>query len=329
VNLQDLKYLLAIAEHRHFSRAAEACNITQPTLSNQIRKLEQSLGVTLLERTSKRVTLTPVGIQILTHARAALHQTEEIESIAQGARDPLVGPLRLGVIPTLAPYLMPLILRPLRTKYPKLTLELWEDKTPALVEGLRNRQLDAALLATPADAPETTEIELFREPLLSALPPDHHLARSISLEENALADDLLVLAEGHCLASQALETCGARSIPGPIPRNAMHAGTLETLVHLVAAGYGVTLIPALAAESLGRLGIVIIPLIHKPFRTIRLASRPGFPRPQALRALEKVIREAVHFGNQGRQSGSTKSAAPPAKTPARSKRVPATSRPRA
>ncbi|KAA6465166.1 LysR family transcriptional regulator [Acidobacteria bacterium AB60] len=295
MNLQDLKYLIAIAEQQHFGRAADACNVAQPTLSNQIRKLEKSLGVTLLERTSKRVSLTHVGVQILERARAALHQTQEIESIAQSARDPLVGPLRLGVIPTLAPYLMPLILRPLRKQYPGLALELWEDQTHALVEGLRTRQLDAALLATPAEASETTEIALFREPLLAALPQDHALAGASTLDETTLADDLLVLAEGHCLASQALETCGASSIPGPIPRNAMQAGTLETLVNLVAAGYGTTLIPALAADSLRRLGIVILPLANNPYRTIRLASRPGFPRPQALRALEKVIRSAVCF----------------------------------
>jgi LysR family hydrogen peroxide-inducible transcriptional activator len=298
VNLQDLKYLIAIAEQQHFGRAAEACNVAQPTLSNQIRKLEQSLGVTLLERTNKRVSLTHVGVQILNHARAALDQTKEIESIAQGARDPLVGPLRLGVIPTLAPYLMPLILGSLREQYPGLALELWEDQTLALVDGLRSRRLDAALLATPAAAPETTEIVLFHEPLLAALPPDHRLANSKSLDENSLADDLLVLAEGHCLASQALEACGARSIPGLVPRNAMHAGTLETLANLVAAGYGTTLVPALAAESLSRLGIVILPLANHPSRTIRLASRPGFPRPQALRALEKVIRNAVRFDDQ-------------------------------
>lgn len=293
MNLQDLKYLLAIAKHRHFGRAAEACNVGQATLSGQIRKLEQSLGVTLLERTNKRVSFTPVGNQVLDQARAALERTNEIESIAMAARDPLVGPLRLGVIPTLAPYLMPLILRPLRKKYPGLTLDLWEDQTHALIEGLRSRRLDAAILATPCTAPETTEIELFREPLLAAVPPDHQLAGNIALAEGTLGSDLLVLAEGHCLANQALETCGASLFPQRNPRNAMHAGSLETLVHLVAAGYGTTLIPALAADSLSRLGIVIIPFLHKPFRTIRLASRPGFPRPQALRALEKVIKAAV------------------------------------
>jgi LysR family transcriptional regulator, hydrogen peroxide-inducible genes activator len=292
MNLQELRYLVALAEHRHFGRAAEACNVSQPTLSTQIRKLEEELGVTLLERTNKRVDLTAVGSQILGHAREALAQAAEMEAVARASRDPLVGPLRLGVIPTLAPYLMPLILRPLRRQYPGLSLELWEDQTHMLVEGLRSRKLDAALIATPA-GPETTEIELFREPLLAALPPDHALAKSAGLTEDALAGDLLVLAEGHCLANQALETCGARSLSGRNARSSMHAGTLETLVHLVAAGHGTTLIPALAAGSLGRLGIVIVPFEHQPYRTIRLASRPGFPRPQALRALEKVIRRAV------------------------------------
>jgi LysR family hydrogen peroxide-inducible transcriptional activator len=296
MNLQELKYLLAVVEHRHFSRAAAACNVSQATLSGQIGKLEKSLGVTLLERTNKRVSLTPVGVQIVQHARNAVDQTMEIESIAMGARDPLVGPIRLGVIPTLAPYLMPLILRPLRKKFPGLVLDLWEDQTHVLVDGLRSRRLDAALIATPAAAPETTEIELFREPLLAALPRDHSLSHATSLETTALADDLLVLAEGHCLANLALETCGARSISDDKPQNSMHAGSLETLVHLVAAGYGTTLIPALAADSLSRLGIVIIPFTREPFRTIRLASRPGFPRPQALRAIEKVIRSSVRLG---------------------------------
>src|SRR5438477_2249605 len=161
MNLQDLRYLVALAEHRHFGRAAEACNVSQPTLSSQIRKLEQELGVTLLERTNKRVDLTPVGSQILTHARESLAHAAQMEALARAARDPLVGPLKLGVIPTLAPYLMPKILKPLRQTYPGLNIQLWEDQTRALIEGLRNHRLDAALLATTPDAPEITEIPLF------------------------------------------------------------------------------------------------------------------------------------------------------------------------
>ena len=294
MNLQDLRYLVAVAEHRHFGRAAEACNVSQPTLSSQIRKLEDGLGVKLLERTNKRVDLTPVGGQILEHARQALAQAREMETVARAARDPLVGPLRLGVIPTLAPYLMPLILQPLREAYPGLTIELWEDQTRALIDGLRSHKLDAALLATAESAPEITELALFREPLLAALPPKHRMARAKAVEESALAQELMVLSDGHCLANQALEACGSKSSgPRNALRSSMQAATLETLVNLVAAGYGATLIPALAVDSLKRREIAIRPLKGDSARTIRLVSRPGFSRPQALRAIEKIIRQAV------------------------------------
>lgn len=294
MNLQDLRYLVALAEHRHFGRAAQSCHVSQPTLSSQIKKLEDELGVRLLERTNKRVDLTPVGRQILDHARRALAETGQMEEVARAARDPLVGPLRLGVIPTLAPYLMPLILKPLRQAYPGLTIELWEDQTRALIDGLRDHRLDAALLATPPDAPEITEIALFDEPLLAALPLKHRRAGAKRVAEEDLTDELLVLAEGHCLANQALAACGAKAGPGLSGlRSSMQAATLETLVNLVAAGYGATLIPALAADSFRRREIVLLPLAGRTSRTIRLASRPGFPRPQALRALEKTIRRAV------------------------------------
>ena len=201
---------------------------------------------------------------------------------------------------------MPILLKPLRQAYPGLTIELWEDQTRALIDGLRNHRLDAALLATAPDAPEITEIALFEEPLLAALPIDHPLAALRKVNEDSLAGEMLVLADGHCLANHALAACGKASDPraaspsrNPLPpqrsafQNSMQAATLETLVNLVAAGYGATLIPALAAGSLGQRGIVLRPLAGKSARTIRLASRPGFPRPQALRALEKIIRRAI------------------------------------
>jgi LysR family transcriptional regulator, hydrogen peroxide-inducible genes activator len=294
VNLQDLRYLVAVAEYRHFGRAAETCNVSQPTLSNQIKKLEDELGVTLLERTNKRVDLTPVGSQILVHARRALAETSHMEQVAQAARDPLVGPLKLGVIPTLAPYLMPLILKPLKLTCPGMVLEIWEDQTRSLIDGLRNHRLDAALLATPPDAPEITDLALFDEPLLAALPRKHRLAGAKTVSEESLAKELLVLADGHCLANQAMAACGARNGArrGAMPAS-MQASTLETLVNLVAAGYGATLLPALAADSFRLREIVLRPLSGKSSRTIRLVSRPGFPRPQALRVLERVIRKAA------------------------------------
>jgi LysR family hydrogen peroxide-inducible transcriptional activator len=312
MNLQELRYLVAIAEHRHFGRAAEACNVSQPTLSSQIKKLEDELGVMLLERTNKRVDITPVGSQILTHARRALAEAAQMEAVARAARDPMVGPLKLGVIPTVAPYLMPLILKPLKQLHPGLTIELWEDQTRALIEGLRNHKLDAALLATETDAPEITEIELYQEPLLAALPRDHRLSCLKKVNEDALTDELLVLSDGHCLSTQALVACGAKhgahGMGGGHARGAlqaaMQAATLETLVNLVAAGYGSTLIPALAAGTLGQRGIVVLPLSGRSSRTIRLVSRPGFPRAQALRAIEKVIRKAVSFPQISRRSSS-------------------------
>ncbi len=289
MNLQELRYFTAVVEFRHFGRAAEACNVSQPTLSSQIRKLEEELGVILLERTNKRVDVTPVGRQILEHAHRVLAEAGQIESVARAARDPLVGALRLGVIPTLAPYLLPLIFGPLRKAYPGLAIELWEDQTRLLVEGLRSHRLDAALVASSLGTNEITETELFVEPLIAALPPGHLLCAGTSVDERALAADLLVMADGHCLVNHSLAACGAKAGL----QSAMQAATLETLVNLVAAGYGTTLIPALAVSGFEGRGVELRPLSQGASRTIRLASRPGFPRPQALRAIAKVVRKAV------------------------------------
>jgi LysR family transcriptional regulator, hydrogen peroxide-inducible genes activator len=289
MNLQDFRYIAAVSLLRHFGRAAEACHVSQPTLSSQIRKLEEELGVALFERTNKRVELTAAGERIVKHANRVLEEAGQIEAIAKAERDPMRGPLRLGAIPTLAPYLMPLILQSLQTECPGLTVELWEDGTHRLVEMVRDHRLDAALLATIVEGPELTELSLFDEPLIAALPPDHPLTSRRTLAESELAGDVLVLADGHCLSNQALQACGRRQRR----QGAWQAASLETLVNLVAAGYGTTLIPALAAPSLSTRDIVLRPLEGRTVRTIRLASRPTFPRPQALRALERVIRNAV------------------------------------
>jgi LysR family hydrogen peroxide-inducible transcriptional activator len=303
MNLQELRYFAAVVEFRHFGRAAESCNVSQPTLSSQIRKLEDELGVTLLERTNKRVDVTAVGRQILEHAQRALAEAGQIEAVARAARDPLVGALRLGVIPTLAPYLLPLILGPLREGYPGLTIELWEDQTRLLVDGLRSHRLDAALVASALGTHEIAEVPLFEEPLVAVLPPGHRLATEATVDERELGEDLLVMSDGHCLVNHALAACGAKAGL----QAAMQAATLETLVNLVAAGYGTTLIPALAVpwfEDRGGEGtaardrftnraVELRTLRQGSSRGVRLASRPGFPRPQALRAIEKVVRRAV------------------------------------
>ena len=170
MNLRDLRYLLAVAEHGHFGRAAEACGVSQPTLSVQLRKLEELLGVALFERTSKSVSSTAACARLIGHVRAAVAEADAILSVARDLRDPLAGRFRLGIIPTLAPYLLPLVFAPLREALPALEVEPWEDQTTALLDRLRAHELDAALLATEVDGPDLLSQPLFAEPFLAALP---------------------------------------------------------------------------------------------------------------------------------------------------------------
>jgi LysR family hydrogen peroxide-inducible transcriptional activator len=284
LNLQELQYFVAVAEYLHFGRAAESCHVSQPTLSGQLKKLELRLGVSLFERTNKRVALTPAGAALLGHAQRSIEEARLVEVIAKSARDPLQGPLRVGVIPTLAPYVLPKILGPLRKLYPQMQFEPWEDMTASLLEMLRASKLDAALIATEVEG-DLTSVVLFADPFLAALPKGHRFAGQAMVQEAKLAPDLLVLAEGHCLAMQALSACKQPAEQ----QGTLRAVSLETLVNLVAAGYGTTLIPKVAEQNLTGRGVVLRPLVGGAARTIRLASRGSFPRPQALRALEKVI----------------------------------------
>jgi LysR family hydrogen peroxide-inducible transcriptional activator len=298
MNLQELRYFVAAADHRHFGRAAAACHVSQPCLSGQLRKLEEHLGVALFERSTRRVALTPAGQSLLEHARKALEEAAVMEAIAKAAGDQLSGPLRLGVIPTLAPYLVPRILKPLREDYPRMPISLWEDLTHNLVEMLCAHKLDAALIATEPPTQEVTAVQLFEEPFAAAVPWDHALAKSRTLREADLAPDLMVLADGHCLALQSLRACG-RPAAG---RSSFQAASLDTLVGLVASGYGTTLVPALAVRALERTGVVFRALEGGASRIVRLASRPAFPRPKALQALEKVIRDIIRVCQYGPDS---------------------------
>lgn len=292
MNLQDLRYIAAVAEHRHFGRAAEACHVSQPTLSGQVRKLEEHLGVSLFERTNKWVAPTEVGERILAHASRVLEEAEAIEEAARAARNPLVGPLRLGIIPTLGPYLIPLVIHPLRQACPDLTLELWEDITTALLERLRSRRLDAAILATDVPEGDILSMPLFSEPFLAALPESHPLAGEDRVQESDLSSDLLVLSDAHCLAGQALAACGRNE-----PRvSSFRATSLETLVNLVAAGDGTTLVPQLAARTMRRRNVIFRPLSGASARTVRLLCRPSYPRLAAVKAAASVIRKALASG---------------------------------
>ncbi len=285
MNLRDLRYLLAVAEHENFGRAAKACGVSQPTLSVQIRKLEELLGVVLFERTSKAVAPTAACREMIGHVRTVVAEAEAMFDVARNLRDPLAGRFRLGIIPTLAPYLLPLVFAPLRQALPALELEPWEEQTTGLLERLRAHELDAALLATEVDGPDLVSRPLFDEPFLAALPPDHRLAGRAEVAEADLERDILVLADGNCLRDQTLEACGAGGALG----GALRAASLSTLLNMVAAGYGTTLIPGLAAGAAQDVGIVLRPLAAKAGRTVRIASRAHFPRSAAVTAVGDVI----------------------------------------
>jgi LysR family hydrogen peroxide-inducible transcriptional activator len=285
MNLRDLRYLLAVAEHEHFGRAARACGVSQPTLSVQIRKLEDLLGVVLFERGGKAAAPTAACRQLLDQARTAVTAAEGVLAAARSLRDPLAGRFRLGIIPTLAPYLLPLVFGPLRETLPALDLEPWEDQTSALLERLRTHELDAVLLATDEAAPDLVSVPLFAEPFVAALPPEHPLAARDAVAETDLARDILVLSDGHCLRDQALEACGQTTPLGA----ALRASSLPTLLNMVAAGYGTTLIPGLAAGAAQDAGIVLRPLTTWTGRTIRIVWRAHYPQRAAAEAVGDVI----------------------------------------
>jgi LysR family hydrogen peroxide-inducible transcriptional activator len=289
MNLRDLRYLIAVAEHGHFGRAAEACGISQPTLSVQVRKLEEQLGVALFERTSKAIAPTAACERLIGHVRAAVAEADAILAVARSLRDPLAGRFRLGIIPTLAPYLLPLVFAPLRAALPALEVEPWEDQTAALLDRLRARELDAALLATEPDGPDLPSLKLFDEPFLAGLPPEHPLAAQPMVAEAELARDVLVLADGHCLRDQALAACGQAGAGAGALGGTLRAASLSTLLNMVAAGYGTTLVPGLAAGVAQDTGIVLRPLAARTGRTVRIAWRASFPRRAAVEAVGEVI----------------------------------------
>ena len=247
MNLRDLRYLVAVADHRHFGRAADACFVSQPTLSTQIKKLERELGVQLVERTPRQVSLTPVGEEVVARARAVLREADGIEEVARRHHDPERGTLRLGLFPTLAPYLLPHVVPALHRRFPHLSLLLDEEKTEVLLGRLRDGGLDAAVLARPVDAEHLEAVDLFTEDFVLAVPAEHPLARASGpLDVSVLAGQpVLLLEEGHCLRDQALSVC---HMVGATEHEDFRATSLETLRHMVAAGVGVTLLPELAVR---------------------------------------------------------------------------------
>ncbi len=246
MTLRELQYLVALADHLHFRRAAEACFVSQPTLSTQIRKLEDELGVPLIERGTRKVMLTPAGREAVERARRILSDAQEMKEAARRSREPEAGTVRLGLFPTLGPYLLPHVVPRIRARFPRLELLLIEEKSEVLLTRLREGALDAALLALPVHDDQLHCEFLFEEPFFLAVPDSHPLARRRSLAMDELSrHDLMLLEDGHCMRDQALDVC-RRS--GAVEKPEFRATSLETLRQMVAAGVGITLLPALATR---------------------------------------------------------------------------------
>jgi len=293
---QQLRYLTALAEHGHFGRAAEACAVTQSTLSAGILALERQLDAPLIERgTAKRPVFTPLGLAVLARARIALTALEAVTKTAATARDPLSGRLRLGVIPTIAPFLLPRLMPALRASFPRLQFFLREEMTDRLMAQLDQARLDLLLLALPCDC-AAAEIETIEtDPFLLALPPDHRLAALAEVPLGALAGETMLLMEdGHCLRAQAQEACG---LPRGMSASGFAATSLHTLVQMVASGLGLTVLPRLAVQGgvLAGTGLVVRPMLADmprqvvPGRTLALAWHPRSPRAGECRALAQAI----------------------------------------
>jgi LysR family hydrogen peroxide-inducible transcriptional activator len=314
MNLRDLKYFIALAETRHFGQAATRSFVSQPTLSGQIKKLEDELGVALFERTKKFVAVTPLGEALLPYARRAVEEAETLAQLARASHDPLAGSLRLGAIPTLSPYLMPLVLAPLKRKHPQLRLVLTEELTESLLERLRRHELDAALIATPVKDTELAVRALFDEPFWLAIPRKHPLYTKDSIVRRDLDQlDLLLLSEGHCLAEQAMEVCHLRERAQTGEQADLRAASLDTLLQLVGAGMGATLVPALALRSAAMTGSGVItrPLeVPDAYRRVLLVWRRSFPRTAAIEALAEIILanlpNTVHVVGTTRRRGAKK-----------------------
>lgn len=293
MNLRDLQYVVTVSELQSFSQAAEQCHVSQPTLSNQIKKLEDYLNIAIFERTNKRVMLTQAGSEIVNAARKMLREAENIREIAAGARDPLAGKFRLGAFPTLSPYLFPEIVPELKSHFPDLRLILIEEKTSDLLTRLKSGEIDAALLALPVQDDQFLSTPLFDDPFLLAVPDSHILAKKQDVTLNDLHQGkLMLLEEGHCLRDQALDVCHLQDFP---VEEDFYATSLETLRQMVRAGTGMTFMPRIAISSMkDHTGISYIPFKEPaPFRTIGLVWRKTSVRKELIKQMVDMIKKTV------------------------------------
>jgi LysR family hydrogen peroxide-inducible transcriptional activator len=294
MNMRDLIYLRAIARYKHFGKAAESCNVSQPTLSVQLKKLETDLGVILIERTKRAAMLTPIGERVLELAGDALGAVDAIRSITAEASDPFSGRFRFGSIPTISPFLVPDILRELGGSFPRLELVFRENITERLTEDLLTGDLDAAILATPPETPRLEAVPLYDEPLMVIHPAGHTLSDFENLNVSDLPlDQMILLSEGHCFRDQTVDLCNVKNKTTLAETSVT---SLETIISLVAAGQGISIVPALAQTTgwLDRPEIGVKTLESRgATRQLNLTFRKSSPQKQLLEAVAETIKTTV------------------------------------
>lgn len=289
MNIRDLEYLIALSEHKHFRRAADSCNVSQPTLSGQIRKLEDELGTPLLERTSRKVLFTQSGLMLVDQAKVVLREVKTLKEMASNQGKDMSGPLHVGIIPTLAPYLSPIILPMIKEAFPRLELFLYELQTHQLVMQLASGHLDCGLLAFCKETEPFIEVPIFNEKMQLAVSNQHEWADKTEVTLDQLKDrEMLLLDDGNCLRDQALDYCLS---VGGTENTHYQASSLETLRNMVASGVGITLIPELAVEADVSDKLTYIPFKEpQPFRSIGMIYRPGSPLRVRYESLAKEIK---------------------------------------
>jgi LysR family transcriptional regulator, hydrogen peroxide-inducible genes activator len=292
MTLTELRYIVAVAREHHFGRAAETCFVSQPTLSVAVKKLEEELGVTLFERGPGEVTVTPAGQRIVEQAQRVLEESARIREIAAAGRDPLAGPLRLGAIYTIGPYLLPKLIPILRKTAPSMQLYIVENFTHRLGDMLKSGEVDVILVALPFDEPGIATQAVYDEPFVVAVPKGHPWeGRKRVSSEELTRESLLLLGEGHCFRDQVLEICHTlRSRDrSPIART-VEGGSLETIRQMVASGVGITVLPGTSVSSQGTELVRVVPFAKPvPTRRVGMAWRRSYPRPEAIEALRKGI----------------------------------------
>jgi len=287
MTLRQLRYFDALARHSHFGRAAEACSISQPALSMQIKEMEAALGGVLLERSARQVTLTKFGEEIVQRVREILRSVDELGDFARASRDRLAGRLRIGMIPTIAPYLLPKVIENLARMHPELDIHVRETLTPKLIKEVAEGRLDTAIVALPVSEPSLTEVACFSENFLLVRPGEDE-GTPVPSHETLREMRLLLLEEGHCFRDQALSFCNMQSSP---PREVLDASSLSTLVQMVGAGIGVTLIPEMAVAVETRSAPVSVARFKnpQPARTIGMVWRKTSPLAAQLQQISEVV----------------------------------------